>query len=124
MSGESRFTTLQRRLRLIAAIILLAGVCSAVLIYLTAGNAPDMVGYEPENSKKYIHDLELYGGKANVLASELMNWFAGLWYGKSLAFTVAVLSVLLSLGVFFVADHLLSGPESGSEEEHTRGRSG
>ena len=57
----------------------------------------------PENSKKYVHDLELYGGKANVLANEFMSWFVGLWHGKSLAFTVACITIFISLGFFLVA---------------------
>ena len=93
---------LQTRLYLISAIILLVGLGSAILIYLTAENdSYSILGYE--DSKTYIHDLELYGGKANVLASEYMRWFGGLWHGKSLAFTVACITIIISFGFFFVA---------------------
>ena len=93
---------LQTRLYLISAIILLVGLGSAILIYLTAENdSYGILGYE--DSKTYIHDLELYGGKANVLASEFMRWFGGLWHGKSLAFTVACITIFISFGFFFVA---------------------
>ena len=109
-----KIINLKKRLYLIAAIVLLVGLSSAVLVYLTAGNESDgFSGYEagsgyvypvsPEDSKKYMHDLELYGGKANVLASELMQWFDGLWHGKSLAFTIMFISVLISSGFFLVA---------------------
>jgi len=104
---------LQTRLYLIAAGILLAGLVSAVLIYVTAENASDNAP-DFENSKLYIHDLELYGGKANVLANELRNWFVGLWHGKSLAYTIACLTLVISFGIFFVANHLQSGPTSDS----------
>jgi hypothetical protein len=57
----------------------------------------------PEDSRKYLHDMEMYGGKANVLTAELTRWFSGLWQGKSLAYTVAVISALLALGVFSAA---------------------
>jgi hypothetical protein len=98
---------LQTRLYLISAIILLIGLGSAILIYLTAENDPyGILGYE--DSKTYMHDLELYGGKANVLANELMRWFGGLWHGKSLAFTVACITIFISFGFFFVANHLQS----------------
>jgi len=104
-------------LYLITAIILMVGLGSAILIYLTAANDTDsFLGYEgvdgyvhsmaPEDFKMYRHDLELYGGKANVLADEFMRWFAGLWHGKSLAFTVACVTIFISFGFFFVA-HLL-----------------
>jgi hypothetical protein len=107
-------TNLQTRLYLISAIILLVGLSSSIWIYLTAeDDSKRVLGYEivggnaylitPDNSKKYVHDLELYGGKANVLADEFMRWFIGLWHGKSLAFTVAFITIFISLGFFFVA---------------------
>lgn len=118
-----KITNLQARLYLISAVILLVGLGSAIYIYHKAENNPgDVLGYEvvdgnvypiaPEDSKKYLHDLELYGGKANVLANEFMSWFAGLWHGKSLAFTVACGTIVISFGVFFVANHLSSDLKS------------
>ncbi|MDA8327155.1 MAG: hypothetical protein M0033_13230 [Nitrospiraceae bacterium] len=114
---------LKTRLYLIAAIVLLAGLSGAVLIYLTAGDYSDNVGYEvvggnvypvnPEDSKIYIHDLELYGGKANVVTEEFMRWFDGLWHGKTFAFTVAVIVILISLGFILAAKRLSSSLESG-----------
>ncbi len=106
---------LHTRLYLISAVILLAGVGSATWIYLTAGNnSDDVMGYEtagghvypvsPEDSKMYMHNLELYGGKINVLANELVRWFAGLWHGKSLAYSVACISIIISFGFFFAAN--------------------
>ncbi|HMK48678.1 MAG TPA: hypothetical protein VK435_01375 [Thermodesulfovibrionales bacterium] len=106
------------RLYVIALVILLAGLGSATVIYLTAESGSDqVVGYE--NSKRYMHDLELYGGKANVLANELERWFAGLWQGRSLAFTVAFISIFLA-SVFFLSARLLitrEGFDSGDEEK-------
>jgi len=101
-------------LNLISAIILLVGLGCAALIYQSAENDSNPVlGYEeeggsvfpvrPEDSKKYLRDLELFGGKANVLADEFRRWFVGLWHGKSLAFTVAGISLLIALGFFYVA---------------------
>jgi hypothetical protein len=87
---------------LITAIILLVGLGSSILIYLTADIASDSALINDfENSKKYMHDLELYGGKANVLANEFINWFVGLWQGKSLAFTVACITIVTALGFYF-----------------------
>jgi len=103
----------QARLYLISAIILLVGMGSAILIYMTAENASDdTLVYHFEHSKKYRHDLELIGGKANVLADEFCRWFEGLWHGTSLAFIVACISVLTSCGFFFVAYHLPSNSKS------------
>ncbi len=99
----------QKRLRIVASITMVLGLASSVLIYLSAENVPDTIlGYEVDESKKYIHDLELYGGKANVLAAEFMNWFDGLWHGKSLAFTVGYITIFIALVLFFVAHHMSS----------------
>lgn len=121
---KREITNPQTRLYLITAIILIAGLGSAVLIYLRAGDdSQGVLGYEasgghvypisPEDSKMYMHDLELYGGKLNVLADQFTRWFAGLWHGRSLAFTVACITVVISLGFFFVAHNLKS--EGGAE---------
>ncbi len=115
---------LQTRLYLATAMILLVGLGIAVLIYLKAGDETrGDLGYEaaggqvypvsPEDSKMYKHDLELYGGKMNVLADEFMRWFSGLWHGRSLAFTVACITVAISLVFFFIAHSSISDDSSG-----------
>jgi hypothetical protein len=128
---KSENTNTQSRLILISAIILMVGLGSAILIYLKADNSSDnILGYEvagevvypitPDNSKMYEHDLELFGGKSAVLANEFRSWFVGLWHGKSLAFTIACMSILLSFVVFFVAKHLPSGLTSNERGESDR----
>ena len=56
--------------------------------------------------------MELYGGKANVLADDLRRWFLGLWHGKSLALIIAVSATIMSLGLFYVANYLIPLQES------------
>lgn len=91
-------------LRRIALAILAAGLASAVVVYVAAGpDADDPAGYDPMQTKTYLHDLELYGGKANVLAAQFREWFTGLWLGRNLAFTIAVLTVLVVLALRYVA---------------------
>ena len=105
-------------LNLISVMILLGGLGSAILIYRTAEDTPyGVLGYEegggtvypvmPEDSKQYLRSLELYGGKANVLMDQLRRGFIGLWHGKSLAFTLACITIFISFGVFYVANYLL-----------------
>jgi hypothetical protein len=121
-------TNLQTRLYFISAIILLVGLGSSIVIYLTANDVSDnAVGYEvvggnvyptsPEDSKIYVRDVELFGGKAAVLADEFRRWFVGLWHGKSLAFTIACISIIVFIGVFFVAYHSIPGEESDVRDE-------
>ncbi len=126
-----KITKLKTLLYLISAIVLLVGLSSAVFIYLTSENDSDSVaGYEiaggnvypitPEDSKKYMHDLELYGGKANVLVNDFMNWFVGLWHGRSLAFTVGCITIFISFCFFVVANHLPSDLKSNAQDENNR----
>ena len=111
----------------LSIVILLVGLISATWIYQTADNNPNYVlGYEegngsiypirPEDSKKYSRDLELYGGKANVLVTEFRLWFVGLWHGKSLAFTIASITILISFAFFCLAHYR---PLSSKDEVHS-----
>jgi hypothetical protein len=87
--------------RFVAIAILLAGFGSALVIYVTAMPAPaNPLGYEPEDSKQYLREMEVYGGKANVLASQFRQWFESLWHGRRLAVTVVCLTLVLL--VFFL----------------------
>lgn len=109
-------TRLRKILYLVSAAVLLAGSVSAVLIYWSAANDAGDSGYEVVGGfvypgggaydKKYMHDLQLYGGKAAILADEFIRWFNGLWHGTSLAYTVAVITFLTSLIIFIVAKNL------------------
>ena len=114
---------LRRWLSVLSVVILVAGLASALMIYRSAGNEPGSVlGYEegdvsdrvvaPQDSKKYLRDLELYGGKMNVLSTELRQWFSGFWQGESLGLTVAVITIILSFGMLYTASRV--PPRSGT----------
>jgi len=118
-------------INLISAIILLVGLSTAIFIYQTADDdSSGVLGYQiiggtiypimPENTKIYKHDLEVYGGKAAVLADEFRRWFIGLWHGKSFAFTIAVITIFTSFAGFFTARHLPSHSESDAGAENNR----
>jgi len=116
-------TNLQTRLYIITAILLLVGLGSAILIYLKAGDASEnILIYEFEHSNMYRHNLELYAGKWNVLADEFSRWFDGLWHGRSLAFTVACITIFISFVIFFVAYHLPSDTTNVAEDESKQDR--
>ena len=92
-----RPTAAQARLRLLAGAVALVGFAISIWIYLTAAGTPaNPLGYEPEDSKVYLRDMQRYGGKANLIGSELAGWFNGLWHGRRLAFTVACLTLLVA----------------------------
>ncbi len=109
---------LPTRLKLIGVGILLVGLLSAALIYVLAAQAPDESNIldMPQNTKIYRHDLELYGGKLNVMLDDFNRW---LWQGKTLAKIIACLSIIIALALFYVANHLepVSEPESYQENE-------
>jgi hypothetical protein len=116
---------------LIGAIIMLVGLGSSVLIYRSAGNdSHGILGYEiidgsaypirPEDSRIYNRDLELYGGKAAVVVDDFSRWFVSLWHGKSLAFTVAGISIFISFMFFFAANRLPSRLKSDVHNANNR----
>jgi hypothetical protein len=105
---KQTFSHPQTSLYLAAAVTLLVGLGSSLAIYLTAvDTVEDATISAFENSKAYRHDLELYGGKVNVLANDLMSWFEGLWHGKTLAFTVAAITLVTAAVLFLIAYYLL-----------------
>lgn len=97
---------LRKRHHRITLLILLIGLGIAALIYFTAAEPERDVFYDYQHSKKYKHELELYGGKANVLANDFATWFGSLWQGRSLAFTVAALTIITAGGYYFIASGL------------------
>ena len=125
-------STRQKPLYLFSALMLLLGLTSAGAIYVVSGDDSDnATGYEIVNgvaypfasgdSKRYRHDLERYGGKMAVITDEFGNWFSGLWHGKSLAYTVAAVSIALSGVLFLIASQLATDGESaGTTGENER----
>lgn len=120
----------RRRLNILAAAILLVGLVSAVWIYARAENVPyGALGYEeeggvlypqmPEDSKQYEREMELYGGKANVLADRLRRWIGGLFQGKSLAVIIAGASLLISFGIYYAANYLPPGSEADDRSDES-----
>ena len=108
---------LKSRLTLAALLVLLLGLAGAGLIYAFAEETPpDAIGYivvdglkypiEPGQSKRYVRDLEKFGGKASVLFDELGRWFARLWRGRNLALTIACLSIATAGGLLLFASLL------------------
>jgi len=126
------FTKKQMRLYIVAAVIMLAGLGNAVSIYLAAENdSVDALNFgvenrntevvKPENTKIYSRNLELYGGEVNVLVDDLKNWILGLLQGKSLAYTIACITVIISVGVLIVADYLPHDQEPDTQGKNNGG---
>lgn len=105
-----------KRCYIFTAAILLVGFGTAVAIYLTAGEAPVDPFAEFENSKKFAYELERMGGKAALAANDLNKWFAGLWQGETLAYTVAVITIIIAAGYYFIVTSLEEEARSKSAE--------
>jgi hypothetical protein len=121
---------MQKRLTLCSIIVAVVGLCSALLIYLSAGEDTEGdQGFEfvmidgkaypvpIAATKMYQRELQRFGGKAAVLFDDINRWFAGLWRGKSLAVTVVWITAFVSLGLFLLARHWPPDPEPGVRGE-------
>lgn len=96
-------TPSELRIRRVTRWILALGFAAAAAAYVLGVASPANPLAEQLESKKYLHDLEVYGGKANVLAAQFRDWFAGLWSGTNLAWTIAALTILTALVYRFFA---------------------
>jgi hypothetical protein len=108
--------TLRKRFRLIGVLILVAGLLAAAVIDRRAAPGDEssdaiMTG----NTKRYEYEMERIGGKSNVVATEIREWFGSLWHGRRLAHTLVFLSIGGSLAQWLrYAAQAFSG--RGSEE--------
>ncbi len=105
---------LQRRRQGLALGILLAGLLVGLVLYATAAPPGDDLLAQQEQTKQYLRQMEEYGGTANVIATEIREWFVGLWQGSTLGITVACLSSLLALAVYLALTPL---PQRGDDSK-------
>ena len=109
------FADRKTRFNLLGVLLLLAGWGTALLLYLTSEDVSDNdLIYQLHHTPQYRRELQIIGGQMNVLADDLSLWFEGLWQGRSLARTLAALTVIVSAGFFLVAYRLPAGPRSGA----------
>ncbi len=92
----------RQRINRISVLLLVLGLGSALIIFLAAGPEQDDPN-DPLATKKYRREMQVIGGKANLVADDFQNWFAGLWQGRALAGTVVVLTVGATLAFRFIA---------------------
>jgi len=103
------------RLRLLGMTILVAGLSSAASIWLAQDRIDRQKRVEgmnaaeplsPEDSRRYTHDVELYYGETGMLMEKWKRCFAEMTHGKGLAGTIAVASLVVGSGLFYVAAHI------------------
>jgi hypothetical protein len=113
-------TRLQTFLSIVSALIMISGLGSAAYLYQKAVNEPadalsdqaersSVYQINPEDSKKYQRDMEAVSGKAGLVVAEFRRKLAALWQGKSMAYMVAAMSILVSFAFYFAANRLPPG---------------
>ncbi len=98
----------------LTAGILGFGWATALIVYVTAATGvEDDDLYDIEHSKRYLRQVEMIGGKAGLLANDLREWLSGFFHGRSLAYTIAVVTAIIAL-----AAHLLQKRRAGEAPRH------
>jgi hypothetical protein len=94
---------LRRRLYLAGTTALAAGFIAAVILYaLAPSSANSAESFYRIDDPRYRIELQQIGGNAAVLIAQFHQWFDGLWHGKALAYTVAVLGAVIAGVCFFI----------------------
>lgn len=93
----------RKTIRSITVLLLGLGLGAAIVVYLMAGPEEEPPFGDPLASKRYVHELGVYGGRSNVMMAELVAWFQGLWHGRALGETIGVLTVMATLVFRFLA---------------------
>jgi hypothetical protein len=116
----------RRTLRQIGILILVIGFLGAGAAYwaaqrqetaalakLRAEGSDTDPSLSSEDSKLYNYDSELNMGKGVMLIQRFFHFIAQFFQGKSLAFTIAVVSIITACGCFAMADR---SPTRGKSE--------
>ena len=99
-------------LRLLSAVILVSGLGSATSIWLAQdrvdrqmkARGTDVSGpLALEDSRRYTHDVQVYYGQTGLLMDKWRGWLGELTQGKPLARTIAVASLVMASGLFYMA---------------------
>lgn len=103
------------RLRLAGFALLACGLPWAAWVWLTAPAMSD-AAIPFSRRQVEVRQLEIIGGKFAVVAADLSNWFDGLWVGRSLGVTLAVLTVAGALFLFWIATWAAIDPGAGGRD--------
>ena len=118
MPGEQLPVNPMKRCNLVTAGILLSGLGTAVAIYLTAADAPDNPFAEYEQSKKFSYEVQRMGGKMALVANDMTSWFAELWHGRQLSYTVACITLVIAVGYYVIASGIKHGEDAAGSNDH------
>jgi hypothetical protein len=114
-TDKQSLTRGQIRLYIAGYAILILGSLGSAWAYRVAvvDELRDALVDQARATRNYQGQMEHIGGKANVLGSEIQEWFVSLWHGRNLAYTLAVLTIFVALMCFFLAFALPDRPPFG-----------
>lgn len=92
-----------------AAAVLIVGMVTAALVYLFADESDIDEAAELANARMYQHNLEVIGGKFAVYLDQFNRWFASLWHGRALAYTIGILAIAIAGVCIQVGDIISKG---------------
>jgi hypothetical protein len=102
MNPAQRRSPWQKRWYLAGTGVLAGALIAAALIFASAAPPDDAVSFYSAVDPRYQIELQRIGGNAAVLMAQLHQWFDGLWHGRALAGTVAVLGIAVAGACFFI----------------------
>jgi hypothetical protein len=116
LASDSQSGNPRRPIYLAALAVLVLGIATAMAIYAFTDDAPppsstyvivdgEAHAVSARSSRRYVSQLERFGGKPAVLFDELIDWVGSLWHGRRLAYTVAVLSAIAAFGLCVFASY-------------------
>lgn len=99
----------QRKINRVSVGLLLLGLGAAMIIYVLAPpeSPEDPWRTDPLGQRRYARQMQVMGGKANLLSADFIDWFGERWHGRNLAGTVVVLTLVATGGYRFVAGRRL-----------------
>jgi hypothetical protein len=118
VNEPSRFP-LHLRLYLAGALIFIAGLVAATLIYRNANDA-DERAYAAMDNAQYEYQLERLGGKAMVMVAQFNHWLSSLWHGQRLAYTVAAIAFAAALTCVMAGEKMAEQADRRAERARER----
>ncbi len=99
----------QKKINHVSVALLLLGLGGAVIIYaLAPSESPeDPWRTDPLGQRRYARQMQVMGGKANLLSADFVDWLGDRWHGRNLAGTVVTLTLVATGGYRFVAGRRL-----------------
>ncbi len=84
--------TTSRLVRRIGLALAVAGLVAGAIVYVSASSSADG---DPVAQQREMRELERLGGTASVQTVKFNQWMASLWHGQRLAFTLALLGLVV-----------------------------